>query len=449
MKKEWQIFFIALILHSIYALIIIHTDNQISAYWSRDHGQIVDLAIQFNHDSKSYVESADNFLKFGVFGHGVSPDHHRTIGYPFIIAVSKYFFGDFWFYGLFVFQFILSLFIYPLFFLIAKMSLEINEKVLFVASLLTLLLGAYFQRPFYILSDLSFTFFFLLGLFTSMYSLMKKNSLLHLISILILTFAALVRPVLIFYPFAHFFILLYLSKKNNLWNSTKGLVFSGSIVLLVGCNLSSFRNYHHYKIFTPSDILGYVLLEYSTKHILSYEGKQNEYVMLKKSADQYTNWIEKDQFRKKTFLKTVFKYPDSAIKYWLGRGAKIHLLYPHYMKIGEIYGYFNREKDRNGRPMKESNFMKTILYSFSVLNALIVIFSLFYLLKKLILESNILFFLAFGLLFFVLVGPSFIAASSARFRIPIEPFLVSMALAYIYEQRKFLSSLLLFDLKKH
>lgn len=105
-------------------------------------------------DVMTYVDPARNYIEYGVFGQGASPDHNRTIGYPALIAFFMSLFGKNW---LFIFQFFqAALFacLYPLITLTARLLLP-HVSAPYVKWLFILLLptGTYFTKSAFILTD--------------------------------------------------------------------------------------------------------------------------------------------------------------------------------------------------------------------------------------------------------------------------------------------------------
>jgi len=439
MSVSKKLYIIGLLVHILYAIIVFSTDNIVSDCLQKDDGQLEELIIKYNYDSKSYIDSADNFLKIGIFGNGIKTDYHRTIGYPAIIALFKITLGGYWYFGLVFFQIIIGALIYPITFLIGKNLLKNNEKVLYISVLVLILLGGYFPRTLYVLTDLIFSVLFLLGVLLSILAVKTKDNIKLIIpGIIIFTIAAIIRPIMLIYPIAHILLLIYISKANSTWNygSIKKVIWISGFVLLISCNFSSFRVNHYYGVFTPTDILGKDLLEYTTRNPYIYEGKLDEYLKIEKEIDTESNWVIKDKKRKRIFFETVKIYPVSTMRYILGRGALVHLFYPHYLQIGEIYGYFNREVNRNGKSMRKSVFMQILLYFFALVNVIIFLLFLFYIFEKLFLHKEIMFFIAIMAVVFFIVGPTFIAASSSRMRMPVEPIIIIFAFEYLFSKIK-------------
>ena len=438
MKTAWKLFTIGLIIHILYNVIIISTDNVISHCWRIDNGDLTEIINRHNSDSRSYIESAEGYIKNGVFSYKNMPDYHRTIGYPFIIAILKIISAKYWYILLAIFQTFIGALIYPVSYSIGKIFLPKSDKIIFYAIIFMMLMGGYFTKSLYVLSDLTFAVFFLSGVYFSLLSTTKREGFFNIIfGFFLITFAALIRPVLILYPIVHFLILLYVSKYYKTWKfpKTKLKVILSALLLILTINISSFRVYHYYKNISPTDILGINLFDYTVKNVMIKENQLPKYLELDKDINKEKNWLVKDKKRKEIFFKTFKKYPVSTIMFWIKRGAFVHLFYPHYMQIGEIYGYFNKEKTGRNKPMIKSVFMQIVLYLFAVVNFIVFLFFALYLLEQLVYDKQILFFIAILFMVFFVLGPSFLAPTSPRMRLPVEPFIFIFAFKYLSQKR--------------
>ncbi len=436
MKTAGKLYIIGLIIHLLYNVVIISTDNVISHCWHVDNGNLTEIINMHNSDSRSYIESADGYIKEGVFSYKNMPDYHRTIGYPLIIAIFKMISWKYWYILLTIFQTFVGTLIYPLSFLIGKIFLPKDDKKIFYSIITMMLLGGYFTKSLYVLSDMTFSVFFLSGVYFSLLSTTKRNDILIIIlGFILITFAALIRPVLILYPIVHFLILLYISKYYKTWNyqKTKLKVILSALLLILSVNISSVRIYHYYKNISPTDILGINMFDYTVKNVMIKENQLPKYIKLEKDINKERNWLIKDKKRKNIFFNTFKEYPVTTIMFWIKRGAFVHLFYPHYMQIGEIYGYFNKEKTGRNKPMTKSVFMQIVLYLFAVVNFIIFLFFALYLFEQLVYYKQILFFITILFMVFFVLGPSFLAPTSPRMRLPVEPFIFIFAFKYLFQ----------------
>ncbi|MBC6410162.1 MAG: hypothetical protein GDA42_06850 [Ekhidna sp.] len=236
-----KLFIIGLVVHVVYVIIICSTGSRLSVFLQ--NGQLIEeKLLMYYPDTMTYVDSADNFSKYGVFGKENKPSYHRTIGYPFIIYFFKITLGQYWYHGLLIFQILIGTLVYPVAYGIGIAIFPNKRKTIFYSIITLILLGGYFTKSMYVLTDLTCASFLLLGMYLSIISITTKKNYLMICSIIILSFAALIRPNLILYLIVHFLLLLYVAKEYNLWTQikTKRVIWASSIILLLMCNLSSF-----------------------------------------------------------------------------------------------------------------------------------------------------------------------------------------------------------------
>jgi hypothetical protein len=434
MRKAKQLFYLGLIVHTIYVLIIVCTHNRLSVFFQPDTGQLTELISNYSPDSRSYIESADNFIERAIFGRGDDIDFHRTVGYPFIISICKLSLGEHWYFGLALLQIILGSLIYPLCFFIGKALFQFDEKTLVRSIVVLMILGGYFTKSLYVLTDLTFAVFFLLGFYLSILSVTKKiNYFLAVLALVMLTISGLIRPTLLLYPIASALIMIFISKKNEILHIslTRWFILIFSLTLWIGCNLSSFRLYKAYHSFSSTDVLGINMFDYSVKSILTNEGKKELYTQLQDSINSQNDWLVKDKIKKQIFIDVVKTYPISSISYWK-QAAKSHLLSPHYMEIGAVFGYY-KEDVNEGVQLKKSSVMLLVFYVFYFINWLIELLFVAYIIEQLFIKKNFLWVVGLLTVIAVIVGPSFIALTGARMRISIEPFILLPAILFLTE----------------
>ena len=122
------------------------TGSAIADFFIRDTGQLSQVLSNYKPDSEDYIQAADNYLEFGVFGHQEIPDYHRPVGYPSFIFICKIVLGDYWYYGLVVFQTILGVLIYPLIYKIGIAFFPGHRSSVFVASVMCMAFGAFLTK---------------------------------------------------------------------------------------------------------------------------------------------------------------------------------------------------------------------------------------------------------------------------------------------------------------
>jgi len=438
MTDAKKLFLCGLGVHLLYITILLTTNSIFSGFWHKDDGSLTEEIAGYHVDSRSYIKSAENYLEYGVFGNGNAPDYHRTIGYPFIICLFKVLFGKYWYMGLVFFQSVLGAFIYPVAYRIGITIFPDNKKKIFYSVAALILLGGYFTKSLYVMSDLSFAAFFLAGVYLSIVSVIKKKSYTFMtLGIVSLTLSGLIRPGLILYPAAHLLLLIFVSKYYNVWKQKriKIIVWVSTIILIFTCNFSAFRVHRYYNSFSPTDVLGINMFQYSVKEILSKEGEERRYEKMKNEIDDEKNWLTQDKMRKKYFFETISEYPFSAMSYWIG-AAQAHLFTPHYMETGSAYGYFKRAVDDKNAKLKKSAVMAGVFYFFYLVNIFITLLCFLNLLKRFFIQKEYLFVISVFAVIFFITGPSFIAETGPRMRIPVEPFILIVAFDYTGNLKK-------------
>jgi hypothetical protein len=442
MTNSVKLFLLGVGVHLIYVIVLLISESTPSDFWQKDTGQLTDILGDYITDSRSYIESADNFMEHGVFGSGENPDYHRTIGYPFIIYLFKALVGPYWYIGLVFFQTLCGALVYPLTYHIGKIFFPKDNRSICFAVIALLGLAGYFTKSLYVMPDLTCAVFFLLGIYLSMNSIKEgKNITWLILGITSLSFSALVRPNLMLYPIAHFLLLFYIAKLYDRWSEkrTRQMVWFSSIALIITCNLSSFRMYHSYGIISPTNVLGINMFEYTVKKVLAKEGLQDEYNRMGQMVYNEDHWMIKDRMRKEYFFETINKYPLTAVRYWV-RAALDHLLTPHHMEIGRDYGYFKRDRVDGNIKLEKSRIMVAIFYIGSMVNFLIFGLCCLYLITDLSVNKNYLLVISICVLVAIIVGPSCLAQTSPRMRIPVEPFVLILAFKYLADRKRIITN---------
>jgi len=433
MSKSLSLFALGILVHTLYVLIVLVTDSVLVTHWQVDSGQLTDLIHSFRVNSESYIQPGENYLEKGIFGVGMAPDHYRTIGYPAFIALFKYFMGPYWFFGVTIVQLIVGALIYPLAYKIGNIYFPNDKRTTWIATVLMMLLGGYYTQSMYIMTDLLFSFFFLLGVYFSLESTVKNKPIILLFAILSFIFTGLIRPTLILFPIAYCIYQIHIANYYDVWKigRVKRMIWVSSLVLIIACNLSSIRVYYHYNTFSPSNVLGINMFDYTVKEVLLSEGEKEQFQGLNQTIDSEESWMEKDKLKKKYFFETIVSYPVSSISYWLSV-VNAHMFFPHYWEIGAIYGV--AKKNRPEHNLKKSTFMVVIHYLFWIINVMLFTAFLLYLLAAFLGKKEKygqLLFISMVLIVGLLVGSSFLASAGPRIRLPIEPFILIFSMKYI------------------
>ena len=155
-----KLFLFGLLLHFTYLCILLVSPSDFQRLCLSDSYSFFEVTDDINPDTRSYMESAENYLLYGVFGEEQDPDYHRTIGYPIILVFFKYLFSGNWYYMLVIFQCILSAINYPLIYLMGIKLFGDQNKAPLYAAIATMILGTFFTSIHLVTTDLSFARYF-------------------------------------------------------------------------------------------------------------------------------------------------------------------------------------------------------------------------------------------------------------------------------------------------
>lgn len=436
-----QLFLWGLIFHFTYTVFLLSTNNYISGFFSLEGAKQIEAISFFHDDAKSYIEEAVKINKLGIFNEKYEISYHRTVGYPLIIAVFLSVFGKFWYLGLILFQNTFSALVYPI---VYKINLIINNqssRSAILTAILLLLLGGFFTRTCYVLTDLCFSSFLLLGIYLSIKSIYLNSPIWMTFSIALIGMAGFIRPIMMLYFLVHLILMIYVikSKCNGNFKHRKWLIGVSTFVIILITNMNSFFMYKTYQFKSPTDVLGINLFSYTAKNILESKGQLHKYEVFSADLDKEVDFIKKDKLRKKFALETIKTYPLSAIKYWVSSGFS-HLLIPHYMQIGKVFGYYKRDKAIDtGLKLKKSFLLQIIFFLFAFVNfILLFLLPLIFLIHQ-IRKKNILMVLLLMSALVVLFTPTFFASNGERLRLPIEWILLAISADVLIKPKHYLA----------
>ncbi len=434
-----HLFLAGVVIHlAVVAIVLTNSSSRMEGLFYKDDGTLVEKLSAITFDSKSYAEAADNYLVHGTFGQGDNIDHCRTIGYPVFIAVFKWMFGDHWFQALVIAQAILSAFIYPALFYIGKILIGKERGVVLIGVLFMMLSGTFFVRVAFVMTDLLFVTFFFLGIYASLKAVVEGSWVYFFISVILISYSALIRPTLSFYPLVHLLMLLHVARKYDHWKAKpKRLVLLSFVILAATCNISSLRMYNAYGVFGPSDVLGINMFEYTTKVILERNQQQDIYACYLKEINAAPDFIVQRSLRKKFFMETVKAYPGDAAAYWM-EVAVSHLLTPHFMTLGSLHGVTKKDSlsiggDGKVTPLKRSRFIQVVYYFFLLVFLMLVFVPFLLSCLKLLRRKEFVLVLWLVTYIGLFIGPTLLADGSERFRMPVEPIMVFYGLIYLRE----------------
>ncbi len=386
-------------------------------------------------DVISYVDPAKNFIKHGVFGENMTPDHFRTIGYPALISFFCFAFGKYWLLTLQVFQSIIFAFIYPFVSSTIKILLpQSNDKLIKTIFLSLCFFGVYFTRGAMILTDTLFVLLFVISFYFGLKTYMSKNKKYIITYLFICTITSLIRPTLTLLPLLNIAVGYFVSKQYNLnikKTFLKSLLISISLFLLI--NISTLRNHINYSFDSPSSVIGLNAFEYLSKKVLIMEGKTSDYNSYKNELNSITDISKKDKKYKAIMYKTIVYYPISTIKVLSFNTINLFLSENLISNTSNYFNYNWKTTKNSFYPYKTSKIIYFFTYFFMVLYALL---WLLFFLKIIDLLRNSDFKLLFiiSILILMFIVPAILTGDGgARFRLPFEHILFIFGLTKLFE----------------
>ena len=372
-----------------------------------------------NTDVETYVNPTKNFVQTGTFGTGDTPDHIRTIGYPFLIAVFVFLFKS-WLIPLLLFQCALCAFIYPITSLLCR-ELGAKRVEMWVFWFL-IACGAIWVRSPLVLTDVIATLFFLATvLFGIRYYRYSGRGWLVLY-LLFATITALIRPIFILLPVINICIAAY-CKNYGLW---KPITISLILIVLVG--ISAIRNQINYGLKESSSISGINAFEYFGKDILKLSGNDSN---IYDSRINYAKTItEKTELRNRFSVEIATNHPIYAMKV-LSVNAISLFLQPD---ITTILSYFNKNfthKEKAEIIQTPNPLSITVLLANYLLMFVYLIISIFFIWSFFRLNT-VFFIMMLSMSTMILLPAVFTGHDGSRFRLPLLPFVLILSFNQMY-----------------
>ncbi len=432
-------YFIGLVVNVAFVIILLSTDLSYRNL-QLPEGEYQDN-IQKGSDVITYLLPARNYLEYGVFGWGNIPDCHRTVGYPLFLALSMRLFGDSWLIWVFFVQAALYACIYPALSKIARILFPNNTSIVVPAFCFYLISGAYIAQVPDLLTDTFFAVLFTIGLCFGMLSIVKQRWKYLILQLVIIGYAAQVRPMLALYPILNVFVLWLVARQYGISDrrKIKIMIITSSAALLLPCSAPSIRNYVNYGFFAPTDILSRNLFMYLGKETMFDRGKQDSYeVMSRHIEDMYGSETgtravrERMALQNKYVLEICRKYPATAVKR-LAIAAIGTCMHGHWVLVPKFWGYSWRPGQEGY--FKVSKLVFALLVIWCVIYAVIYVFFLRYFVR-LIKERQWLFLFTIFILVCYFLVPTFVAASTGRMRLPVEGIIVICAFYEISRMKR-------------
>lgn len=407
----------------------------------------------FGSDVNSYIRPARNFLQFGVFGRGNTPDYFRTVGYPAYLSALIYLFGKYFFWVAYLIQAVLSALIFSIVTAIIQFFVKNDLRISKAVFICLWLSGAYWIYFPMLLNDLFFTFFFVAGIYYGIKAINEKNWGYCILHLLLLGYAASVRPTLIWYVIPEFFMLLYLAIRFKTIGDQKIKVMIGvaSLSIFFLANLSSLRNYINYGVMKPSNALPLCLYDYQAKEILTLANREDDYIKVSTIASnkEKVDWEDAYSFRSKAAFETMRKYPKETAIVLITHFFK-NMASSHYFRASTFFlskeeihasmGGLNKIKAMNAinqvgsglKILKQIGFYTVFIFLFFVIiylfTGILVLKHLFRMAK----DKKYLYLLVILSLLAYLIIPTLPVANGPRIRLPIDWLVILLAIIEFY-----------------
>ena len=381
-------------------------------------------------DTMTYIQPAKTFLDTGTFLREGEPDMHRTIGYPFFLALTMAFFGKYWLPAVYLLQLTVFALLFPASSYIANSFFpHIRRKESRLIVFLLAASGAGLAYTGQLMTDQFFTSLLTAGIACGFFAVRNLSRNMAIAHILLVGYAAQVRPTLGIFFLADFFFLLYVTLVWKLeFNCKRCLILTAAILFLaVAGNGPAIRNYIHHGVFTPSDVLSDNFARYLAGPVMMKEGRGKEYKKIQHSFDQLEG-VKKIKERKQFAFSVYRQYPLTTLNRMLYH-AFWNLFEPHWEYILNVYdtGFsLNSFYDHTGK------FKKMIFWGIPFYLYYVFLYAtFFYAIFRTGRSKYGLFFLA-GLSVYTLpFAASFINGAGARMRLYIEPMLIVTACTVI------------------
>jgi len=273
----------------------------------------------------------------------------------------------------------------------------------------------------YVLSDIFFAVLFLTGFAIGIRAIIRKSWLLIAGHILLIGFAAQVRPSVLPYVPVELFLFLYIWKKRGYSPGKTGLARMAAAVLLITvfAMLPSARNYINYRFFGPSDIIYKNFSNFLCRDVI---GGSREYSEFKKRYHDFTLPEQLNQwagFQSDFARRVILENPDRTASY-LFRMAVRNLTAPHWHYLFKPFwiSHIDSLVSHSGRPYRRTAWATAVFHAGRA----------FYILIYAIIAAGIIFrmkegsFMDEALLILVVlafIAPTVIGGGGSRMRAPV------------------------------
>ena len=401
-------------------------------------------------DVGSYLYPARNFIEQGIFGQGDKPGYLRTIGYSAYEVVLITIFGESFFWVAYFIQAILAALVFATITAICNFFIKDDSRVSKTVFAFLCLGGAYWSYFYLLATDLFFAFFFIAGIYYGIKAVADKSWKKCIIHILLIGYAASVRPTLILYVIPELFILLCAAAHFKTLADKKIKVMIGvtcaSVLLLT--NLPSLRNYVNYGVMKPSNVFEINLHHFLAKETLILVNREDQYEREDAIASniEKVNWGDACAFKKEAAFRTIREYPTEALIVLTKHLVK-NLATPHYLR-GTFVLLFKFKEPSNAAQITLDGTIHSVHDLKQAVGLPILVLSIIFIciypllwllvikhLVRMVQQKQYLYCLTIVLFFGYLIAPTLPCANGARSRLASEWLIVLLATVEFYYWR--------------
>jgi hypothetical protein len=158
-------------------------------------------------DIMTYVNPAKFFLETGTFLRDGKPDLHRTVGYPFFLAIMMSFFGQDWLKSVYIVQIFIFSFLFPAVTSIAKdLSPSIERKEIWLIYVTLIMSGMCIAYIGQLMTDQFFAAILTMGISFGFAAIRKESLSMMILHVFFVGYAAQVRPILGLFFFGRYLL---------------------------------------------------------------------------------------------------------------------------------------------------------------------------------------------------------------------------------------------------
>jgi hypothetical protein len=397
------------------------------------NGAPIDRLNWSHEDTPSYVHPARTFVERGTFEHNNVPDYYRTIGYPTFLAGVFYISdrsGLDWRLLAFLAQAVLFAFAYPAIYYIGCQTFGLQPWAGLCCVAFTMLSGAFVSYVPVILSDALFATMFIAGVACGFFALNRLSFFWGLIHVILITFAANIRPMLALFPLSGACMHWVYAKQNQRSFPRAAYLLIGFMffLALLGTQTAALKNFYYHRIFTPTEIGSINLFDYVAQDILRMRGEYQRIEETLEALNELSanrNVAQRISIRKEKAFQVFLEYPFETIG-MLVYNSVLNALETHWQNLFYLFKK-TWYKGYGAGPIVWKPIPFLIALVFVGVYG-IVYFASF--LQIFLTKRNLLLYLSV----FLFIAPYAFCATSfqgARFRLWLEPFITMSAFATI------------------